>query len=82
MAKTTTITYEVKKVIGKLDSDSTMQKELRLISWNNGPDKYDIRGWKTDSDGKERMTKGVALDKEELFSLYEILKNMFETDDD
>lgn len=82
MAKTTTITYEVKKVLGKLDSDSTMQKELRLISWNNGPDKYDIRGWKIDSDGKERMTKGIALDKEELFSLYEILKDMFETDDD
>lgn len=72
------IKYEVKKVIGTLDSDSTMPKELRIVSWNNGPEKYDIRGWGTDKDGNEKMTKGICLDEEELASLYEILKGVFE----
>lgn len=74
------IKYEVKKVLGKLDSDSTMPKELRLISWNGNEPRYDIRGWSTDKDGNERMTKGITCDKEELQSLYEILKEMFKED--
>ena len=73
------IKYEVIKKIGTLDSDSTMPKELRIVSWNNGPDKYDLRGWSTDKDGNEKMTKGICLDEEELASLYEILKGIFET---
>lgn len=78
--KNSTISYEVKEKIGTLDSDSTMPKELRLVSWNNGPDKYDLRSWKTKDDGSEVCGKGLTLDREELFSLYEILKNLFEED--
>lgn len=78
--KNSTISYEVKEKIGTLDSDSTMPKELRLVSWNNGPDKYDLRSWKTKDDGSEICGKGLTLDREELFSLYEILKNLFEED--
>ena len=80
MAKNTTISYEVKEVLGILDSDSTMQKELRLISWNGGADKYDIRGWRTDKDGSEVCGKGITLCYEELYSLYEILKETFKDD--
>ncbi len=79
--KNSTISYEVKEKIGTLDSDSTMPKELRLVSWNNGPDKYDLRSWKTKDDGSEVCGKGLTLDREELFSLYEILKNLFEEDE-
>ena len=79
--KNSTISYEVKEKIGTLDSDSTMPKELRLVSWNNGPDKYDLRSWKTKDDGSEVCGKGLTLDHEELFSLYEILKNLFEEDE-
>lgn len=78
--KNSTISYEVKGKIGTLDSDSIMPKELRLVSWNNGPDKYDLRSWKTKDDGSEICGKGLTLDREELFSLYEILKNLFEED--
>ena len=74
------IKYEVKKVIGTLDSDSTMPKELRIISWNGNPEKYDLRSWKTDKDGNEVCGKGLTMDAEELASLYEILKGVFETD--
>lgn len=78
MAKNTTISYEVKEVLGILDSDSTMQKELRLISWNGNEPKYDLRNWGTDKDGSEKCGKGLTMDKEELYSLYNILKEMFE----
>lgn len=74
------IKYEVIKKIGVLDSDSTMPKELRLISWNGNEPRYDIRRWSTDKDGNELMTKGITCDKKELQSLYEILKGIFEED--
>lgn len=78
MAKNTAISYEVKKVLGVLDSDSTMQKELRLISWNGNEPKYDLRNWGTDKDGNEKCGKGLTMDREEIYSLYNILKEMFE----
>ena len=71
------IKYEVKKVLGSLDSDSTMPKELRIISWNGNPEKYDLRSWRTDKNGNEVCGKGVTLCYEELYSLYEILKEIF-----
>lgn len=72
------IKYEVKEKLGTLDSDSTMPKELRIISWNGGHDKYDLRSWRIDKDGNEVCGKGLTLDREELYSLYEILKKLFE----
>lgn len=73
------IKYEVVKKIGVLDSDSTMPKELRIISWNGNPEKYDLRSWRTDKDGNEVCGKGLTMGYEELASLYEILKGIFET---
>ena len=67
------VSCEVVKKIGTLDSDSSMPKELRLISWNGAKPKYDLRGW-----NNEKMTKGVTLDEEELRSLFEILREMYE----
>lgn len=74
--------YEVLKVFGKLDSDSKMSKELRLISWNGKDPKYDLRGWGTDENGNETMTKGITLDAEELQSLFDILTKMNEESDE
>jgi len=37
------LSYEVKKVIATLDSDAKNPKQLRLISWNKGDLKYDLR---------------------------------------
>lgn len=76
------VNYKVLEKFGQLDSDSKMPKELRLISWNGGDAKYDLRGWMTNEDGSERMTKGITLDTEELQSLYEILKRMDEESED
>lgn len=72
------IKYEVKEKLGVLDSDSTMPKELRVISWNGGSDKYDLRSWRTKDDGTEVCGKGITLCYEELYSLYNILKEIFD----
>lgn len=74
--------YDVVKKLGTLDSDSDAPKELRLISWNGSKPKYDLRGWWIDEEsGEEKMTKGITLDKEELISLYEILKKEIESEE-
>ena len=70
------LNYKVIKKFGVLDSDSKMPKELRLISWNNGDPKYDLRPWGLNEDGTEKCGKGITLDGEELQSLYEILKEI------
>ena len=77
-----TINYQVIEKFGQLDSDSDAPKELRLISWNGSAPKYDIRGWYKDEEGNERMTKGITLDREELISLYDILKSMDSEDEE
>ena len=75
------LNYKVIKKFGVLDSDSKMPKELRLISWNDGDPKYDLRPWGVNEDGTEKCGKGITLDAEELQSLYEILKEMDEEEE-
>ena len=65
------IKYEIIKKIGVLStSASGWAKELNLISWNDREPKYDLRDWSADH---EKMGKGVALSKEELLALKELL---------
>ena len=75
------LNYKVIEKFGVLDSDSRMPKELRLISWNDGDPKYDLRPWGINEDGTEKCGKGITLDAEELQSLYEILKDMDEEEE-
>ena len=69
--------FTVVEKLGVLDSDSPNPKELRVVDWN-GSVKYDLRSWKQNEDGTETPLKGVTLDNEELYSLYEILTEMNE----
>jgi len=65
------IKYEIIKKIGVLStSASGWAKEVNLTSWNDREPKYDIRDWSADH---EKMGKGVALSKEELLALKELL---------
>lgn len=73
--------YEVVKKFGELDSDSKYVKELRLISWNDKPPVYDLRGWMQNEDGTESMTKGITMSCEELISLFDILTEMNDEDE-
>ena len=38
------------------------KKELNIVSWNNGPAKFDLREWNEDH---TRMTKGVTFTMDE-----------------
>lgn len=68
--------YEVKEIIGVISEGKSSKKELRLISWNDKPEKYDIRDWWTDKDGNEKMGKGITLTKEEAKELAKLLKGV------
>jgi len=68
--------YEVKKVIGVISKGKSSAKELRLISWNGKPEKYDIRDWWEDKDGNEKMGKGITLSTEEAKELAKLLKGV------
>ena len=51
------------------------ERQLNLISWNDGEPKYDIRDWSPDG---SRMGKGISLSAEELGALKGILEEMDE----
>lgn len=68
------IKYEIKEELGEIGTNSSgWTKELNLISWNGGAEKYDIRDWSPDH---EKMGKGITLTKEEALRLKELLENI------
>lgn len=76
MANAKEITYKVIKKFGTISQSGTTTKELRLVSWNGGEPKYDIRGWYTDDKGEERANKGLTLTETELRKLVELAKDI------
>lgn len=59
--------YNVEKKIGVLSTNAQgWTKELRLISWNGRPAKYDLREW---APNDEKMGKGLTLTDEEFLAL-------------
>ena len=70
MAKNTEFTYEVIKKVGAINDKGI---ELRIIAWNGGEPKFDIRNWYTKKDGEEKCGKGICLTKEELTNLVKLL---------
>ena len=74
--------FTVVEKLGVLDSDSPNPKELRVVAWGDNDPKYDIRQWKQNEDGTETPFKGITFDSEELYSLYELLKEMNEEEED
>jgi hypothetical protein len=65
------ITYEIVMQIGVLSQSRTgWTKEVNLISWNDGPPKYDIRDWSPDH---SQLGRGVTLSREEMLALRDLL---------
>lgn len=61
------ISYEIVKKIGVINRYPTgWSKEINLVSWNEGPAKYDIRDWAPDH---EHMSRGATLTEQELARL-------------
>ena len=61
------IKYEIVNHIGVLStSPNGWTKELNVVSWNGGQEKYDIRDWSPDH---TKMSKGSTLNEEEIGQL-------------
>ena len=68
------IKYEVVQKLAVLSQRPRgWERQLNLISWNDGEHKYDIRDWSPDG---SRMAKGISLTEEELKTLKGILDDM------
>lgn len=66
------VRYEIVREIGVIsENDKGWRKELNLVSWNDRAPKYDLRDW---SSGREKMSKGLTLTKEEARRLKELLE--------
>ena len=59
-------------VLGKNDSGYT--KEINIVSWNDGPAKFDIREWHP---GREKSGKGITLTEVQTRNLLDALKEYF-----
>ena len=68
------IKYEIVERIAVLgERPRGWERQLNLISWNEGEPKYDIRDWSPDG---TRMGKGISLSHDELAILKGILEDM------
>ena len=66
--------YEITEELGVLsESRSGWTREVNMVSWNGGAPKLDIRDWAPD---REKMGKGISLNKEEAGKLKEILEGL------
>ena len=72
------IKYEVVEKLGVISDNGRARTELRLVSFNDGEAKYDIRPWWEDDKGVEKMGKGIRLTEGELKTLADIVDKVFE----
>ena len=69
------IQYTIEENVGILsERKNGWVKELNLIRWNGSDVKFDIREWSPDH---EKMSKGITLSEDEIYKLYDLLKNYF-----
>ena len=70
------VTWEIRRHLGVLSTNekSGWKVEANIVSWNNGPEKLDIRAWNPDY---AKMAKGITLTREEAENLYDALQRLF-----
>lgn len=69
------IKYEIVEHIGVVsESGKGWRTELNMVSWNDREPKYDLRSW---SENHEKIGKGIALSKDEVVKLKELLDENF-----
>lgn len=69
--------YEVVEKCGVFgDRDNGYKAELRYVKFGDKDPRYDIRCWKIDENGEERMTKGFSMTGEELISLGNLINKL------
>ncbi|MGI6257221.1 MAG: YdbC family protein [Anaerovoracaceae bacterium] len=61
------LTFKIEEHLGIINSYKTgWNKELNLVTWNNGTPKYDIRDWDPEH---EHMSRGITLHADEMRKL-------------
>ncbi len=66
------VTFEIVEELGVISTQNTgWKKELNLVRWNSGPEKYDIREW---DPHHERMSRGITLKEDEMRRVLDIMK--------
>lgn len=75
------ISFKDIKTIGLIGkTPSGWNKLLKVVSWNGGEPKYDIRDWGETPDGELRMTKGMTFKEYELRGLHNLLLDYYGTE--
>lgn len=70
------ISFEIVEHLGVLNTSPTgWTKELNVVKWNGGNEKYDIRDWEP---GYKRMGKGITLHSGEMMKLIEYCEGRFD----
>ena len=67
------VKYEIVKTVGVLSKNGDWTKELNVIKWNDGEEKYDIRNWNRGDEDNIKMSKGITITKEEFDMLYSLI---------
>lgn len=70
------ITYNITDHLAVLSiyEKSGWAVEANIVSWNNGPEKLDIRAWNPDHN---KMAKGITLTEDEAKRLAIALRDLF-----
>ncbi len=74
--------YEVVKPLGCFSGNNEQQKkynytkEINLLSWKGRTPTFDIRAWRMGNDGIKHPLKGMALSKNELLTLRDLLNSI------
>lgn len=70
------ITYNIidHLAVLSINEKSGWAVEANIVSWNNGPEKLDIRAWNPDHN---KMAKGITLTEEEAKRLAIALRDLF-----
>lgn len=68
--------YKVLEEYGTIGQSGAVLKKVRLVSFNGGPPRLDIRQWRQKQDGTEVIFKGISLNGEEFAKLKEIIRDL------
>ncbi|WEG37280.1 YdbC family protein [Amygdalobacter nucleatus] len=66
-----TVKFVIKRHIAVLsEANSGWKRELNIVAWNDGPERYDIRDWNPEH---KKMGRGIGLNENEVAALVKAL---------
>lgn len=71
-----TLSYEIIEHIGIISERKNYQKEVNIIAWSGRKPAYDIRNFRVLKDGTKTPMRGIALDREDMVALKDLLSGL------